>query len=144
MLDESNLYIKESNIYNSGLGLFTKTDIENGQIVAEFKGEFLSYGEYVRRLMSGHSKYFIICKSYDMMDSENVECFAKYANDASIDPLDNSDYYEFNERPERPDNNTTIVQCDDNINYLIANRSIKAGEEIYTSYGDSYWNVNKI
>lgn len=139
MEEKDYLIIKESTLPNAGRGLFTTKDIKKYEIVAKYEGEILTYGEYMRRNIKGDNEYFILCESYDMMDSKNIECFAKYANDASYDNLDNTDYYQFNERPNRPDNNTDIRQYKNNINYLIANRDIKEGEEIFTSYGESYW-----
>jgi len=50
------LYIEESSDPRKGKGLFTKLPIENGTVIGEYKGTFLSYREYCRKYPSDEDK----------------------------------------------------------------------------------------
>ena len=123
--DESTyLYLDESTIPNSGRGLFTTIDIQQGDLIAQYKGELISDKEADRRIKTGNDRYFMNDPiSGKIFDCERVECFAKYANDA------------YNTRFR---NNSKIALYKRKI-YLQAIRNIKAGSEIFTAYGASYW-----
>ena len=62
-----------------------------------------------------------------IMDSMNVNCFAKYANDA-----------EAFENPQFK-NNAKISLDDENNVCIIATKNIKSSNEIFCSYGKKYW-----
>ena len=64
----------------------------------------------------------------NIMDSQNTNCFAKYANDAK--GFTTSKYK----------NNAKITLDNDGNVCLKATKKIKAGEEIFCSYGKAYWN----
>ena len=61
------------------------------------------------------------------LDSMNSDCFAKYANDASVNSETNSK------------NNSKIAFDDDGQVGLIALRKIKSGEVIFFSCGLVFW-----
>lgn len=119
------LYVENSQLQSAGNGLFTAVPIFKDEMIAVFKGENLSATEAAIRSQQGTDKYFILLADGRVLDSMAVECFAKYANDASV----NSDLK----------NNAKIAFDDDNQIGLIAIRKIKAGEEIFCSYGKKYW-----
>lgn len=119
------LYIITSQISDAGSGLFTAIDIYKDEMIAEYKGEILSASEAKAKSRLGADKYFILLADGSVLDSMPIECFAKYANDASV----NSELK----------NNAKIAFDDDNRIGLIALRKIKAGEEIFCSYGKKYW-----
>lgn len=121
------LYKSQSQIPNSGNGLFTVIDIYKDETIAIFKGEILTDSEAEIRAESGNDGYFINLLDGSIMDSGNVECFAKYANDAE------------GLVPSKFKNNARIA-LDLNGNVCIeALRNIKANEELFCSYGKSYW-----
>ena len=128
------LYKSQSQIPDSGQGLFTVIDIYKDEIIAVFKGEILSDPEAKMRAEAGNDGYFINLLDGSILDSKNVECFAKYANDAE------------GLVPSKFKNNTRIT-LDPNRNVCIeALRNIKANEELFCSYGKAYWKkqaVNK-
>jgi SET domain-containing protein len=121
------LYVQESQIPNSGKGLFTSLPIYNNEIISLFKGEILSDNEAALRAGKGTDRYFINMLNGNIMDSIKAKCFAKYANDA-----ENFAKTDFS-------NNATITLDDDNNVCLVALRDISEGEEIFCSYGTKYW-----
>lgn len=122
------LYLKKSQIPNAGKGLFTAIDINKGEIISVFKGEILTDRQIDIRVKNNKDRYFIQMLDGTIMDSMNVKCFAKYANDAK-GSLDSS-----------LKNNSRIAVSDDDEVCIIATRNIKAGEEIFCGYGKGYWN----
>lgn len=126
-LEVDYLYVKQSQIENAGKGLFTAIDIYKNESISIFKGEILSKQEAKRRALQKTDGYFINLLDGSIMDSIHTECFAKYANDAK--GTVQSTYK----------NNAIITLDDDNNICLKATRAIKSGEEIFCSYGKSYW-----
>lgn len=122
------LYLKTSQIPNAGKGLFTAIDINKGEIISVFKGEILTDRQIDIRVKNNKDRYFIQMLDGTIMDSMNVKCFAKYANDAK-GSLDSA-----------LKNNSRIAVSDDDEVCIIATRNIKAGEEIFCGYGKEYWN----
>ena len=126
-LEEDYLYVQESQIPNSGKGLFTAIKIYKEEVITLFKGKILSNKEAETIAKSGNDQYFINLLDGTILDSNFVECFAKYANDASGFSI--SDFK----------NNAKIALDDEDNVCLIALKNIKSGEEIFCSYGKSYW-----
>ena len=127
-LEEDYLYIKPSLIEYAGNGLFTAIDLYKNEIISLFEGEIISDIEAEQRAKENSDRYFINLLSGGIMDSQNTNCFAKYANDAK--GFATSKYK----------NNAKITLDDDGNVCLKATKKIKAGEEIFCSYGKAYWN----
>lgn len=121
------LYKGQSQIPGSGKGLFTAIDIYKEETIAVFKGEILSDFQAKMRADAGNDHYFINLLDGKIMDSKNVQCFAKFANDAEG-------------RISSGFKNNAKITLDINDNVCIeATRDIEANEEIFCSYGKSYW-----
>lgn len=121
------LYKSQSQIPNSGDGLFTVIKIYKDETIAIFKGEILTDLEAKTRAEAGNDAYFINLIDGTILDSKNVECFAKYANDA--EGFSASNY-----------KNNTRITLDLNDHVCIqALRNIQANEELFCSYGKGYW-----
>lgn len=121
------LYIAKSQIPNAGNGLYTAIPIYKNEIISIFRGEILSYHEANKRARKGNDKYFINMLNGSTMDSMHVRCFAKFANDAEGSIKTN---FKLN----------SVISLDDNDNVcIIAKKDIKAGEEVFCSYGKKYW-----
>jgi len=125
--EEDYLYVQASKIPDAGMGLFTAVKIFRNEIISAFTGDILPDKEAELRAKNREDQYFINLLNGKIMDSKHTPCFAKYANDA--EGLGNSGYK----------NNATITLDDDNRVCLVAVRNIKAGEEIFTGYGEKYW-----
>lgn len=121
------LYVSTSQLPNSGNGLFTAIPIYKEEVIAKFEGEIINADEAKIRVDKGIDKYFVNLLDGSTMDSMQVTCFAKYAND--VKGSSNSIFK----------NNAKIALDDNDEVCLIANRNIKAGDEIFCSYGKSYW-----
>lgn len=121
------LYIQDSQLPNTGKGLFTAIPIYKDEIIAYYGGEILSQEEVEKRINAKKEQYFINLLDGNTLDSINSNCFAKYANDAK--GITSSNFK----------NNTTISLDEEQKVCLIASKNIKAGEELFCSYGKKYW-----
>ena len=125
------LYIQDSQIPNAGKGLFTAIDIYPNEIISLFKGEILTDEEAQKRVSEGNDRYFINMLDGSLLDSMNVDCFAKYANDAKA----------FSKSAFK--NNSKITLDDDDNVCIVATKKIKSQQEIFCSYGAKYWKKHK-
>ena len=125
------LYIQDSQITNAGKGLFTAIDIYPNEIISLFKGEILTDKEAQKRVSDGKDRYFINMLDGSILDSMNVDCFAKYANDA-----------EAFSKLEFKNNSKITLDDDDNV-CIVATKKIKSQQEIFCSYGVKYWKKHK-
>ena len=126
-LESDYLYFKLSQIENAGNGLYTAIDIFKGETISLFKGEILTDKEAEKRVELKNDRYFINLLDGSIMDSMNTDCFAKYANDAEG----------FGANGFK--NNAKITLDDDDKVCIKATKTISSGEEIFCSYGKSYW-----
>ena len=126
-LESDYLYIQPSQIPNSGNGLFCAINIYKEEMIAVFTGDLLNKTKAALRAERENDRYFIMMPDGLTLDSMNSDCFAKYANDASINA------------EKKSKNNSKIAVDDDGQVGLIALRNIKSGEEIFCSYGKAYW-----
>ena len=125
--EEDYLYTQTSQIPNSGKGLFTAIKIYKDEVITLFKGKILTDKEAEIIAKSGNDQYFINLLDGTILDSNPVECFAKYANDAAGFSISTFK------------NNAKIALDEEENVCLIALKNIKSGEEIFCSYGKSYW-----
>mgnify|MGYP001549333118 FL=1 len=125
------LYIQDSQITNAGKGLYTAIDIYPNEIISLFKGEILTDKEVQKRVSEGKDRYFINMLDGSILDSMNVDCFAKYANDA-----------EAFSKLEFKNNSKITLDDDDNV-CIVATKKIKSQQEIFCSYGVKYWKKHK-
>ena len=125
------LYIQDSQIPNAGKGLFTAIDIYPNEIISLFKGEILTDEEAQKKVSEGKDRYFINMLDGSILDSMNVDCFAKYANDA-----------EAFSKLEFKNNSKITLDDDDNV-CIVATKKIKSQQEIFCSYGAKYWIKHK-
>ena len=126
------LYLGISQLPNAGNGLFTAIQIYKGERVSVFKGEILSLAAAMLRAANGNDRYFINLPDGKILDSMNVTCFAKYANDVN------------GSKETHFINNTKIAFDDDGYLGIIATRCIKSGEELFCGYGKRYWRKHQI
>ncbi len=121
------LYTKISKIPGAGMGLYTAIKIYRNERISLFKGEILSDREAAIRAKKREDGYFISMPNGTIMDSREVDCYAKYANDAA------------GLRVSGFKNNSIIALDQQDKVCLIATRTIRIGEEILCGYGKEYW-----
>jgi uncharacterized protein len=126
--EQDYLYTKESQIHGSGNGLFTAIPLYKDEVISIFKGEILSNKEAQERAINGKDGYFINLPDGTILDSMNVKCFAKYANDAMGFVKSK---FKINSKIQLDENGRVCI---------VANKNILTGEEILCSYGKNYWN----
>lgn len=121
------LYRDCSGIAGAGEGLYTAIRIYRNEVISVFQGERISDEEADKRVAAREDGYFVSMLDGSIMDARLVDGFAKYANDASglsVGQFKNNALITLNEGGE---------VC------LLALRNIRAGEEIFCSYGKRYW-----
>jgi SET domain-containing protein len=121
------LYIDTSLIIGAGKGLFTAITIHKNEIISIYKGELLQEKSANRRIELRQNDFFMNLPNGKILDAKNTDCFAKYANDAK--GMQSSSYK----------NNALITVNHKNQICLVAKVNIKAGSEIFCSYGKAYW-----
>ncbi len=97
------------------------------EIISIFKGKIITNNEAESIVKLNEDKYFINLLDGTILDSNTVDCFAKYANDSN--GFTKSKYK----------NNSKITLDESNNVCLIATKNIKSNEEIFCSYGKRYW-----
>ncbi len=127
------LFANQSQIENSGKGLFTSIAIYKDEIIAIYKGKILAADQAAERAKNGKNIFFINLLDGTILDSAYSSCFAKFANDAA--GLYKSDFK----------NNAKIgLDIKGNV-CLIAVKNIKNNNEIFCNYGKRYWkNIPKV
>ncbi|MEY4930786.1 MAG: hypothetical protein RI909_1510, partial [Bacteroidota bacterium] len=127
---EKHLVVKKSRLPDAGKGLFTKVDIPKGSRMAEYKGRIQPWREVKDEDgINGYLMY--INRNVVINGLRALKTLARYANDAGglvrIEGIRNN--AEFVSEGRR---------C-----FIEATRNIKAGEEIFASYGREYWTLIK-
>jgi len=127
---EKKLRVKKSQLPQAGKGLFTSTDIPKGTRIVEYKGRIQPWREV--KDQDGINGYLMyINRNVVINGLAAVKTLARYANDAGGLV-----------RLEGIRNNAEFVsegkRC-----FIEATRNIKAGEEIFASYGSEYWSLMK-
>lgn len=141
------LCVKPSTIKNAGLGLFATRPFAKDERIDEYRGDVVEREVYEDE---GRSDYAI-----DILDAHYVinaiystDSFARYSNDARDKSLNNADLRTDEDlveeaRERRINDGEGVDEKDpegsaDQV-WLVATRDIKAGQEIFTSYGTAYW-----
>jgi hypothetical protein len=125
---EKQLYLRKSLLPGAGKGLFTKIDIPKGTVIVEYKGRVTTWDAIKHE--DGKNGYLYYVNSKHVINAKPlVKTFGRYANDAAgrvrVKGLrNNSEYIEKKKR------------C-----YIKSTRKIRAGEEIFVSYGREYWEM---
>ena len=121
------LYIKTSLIIGAGKGLFSAISINKNELISIFKGELLQEKSANKRIELRQDNFFMNLPNGKILDTMNTDCFAKYANDAK--GVQTSSFK----------NNALITINQKKQICLVAKVNIKAGSEIFCSYGKAYW-----
>lgn len=124
------LIVKKSRIPNSGKGLFTTSRIRKGDVIIEYKGEKMTWEQCLKRYdknMNEANYLYFVSKNNCVDAKRTTNELARYANDANgftrVKGLtNNAEYDNLKTRP-----------------YIVANKNIPAGSEIFVDYTKGYW-----
>ena len=127
---EKQLIVKRSTLKGAGKGLFTTKDIPKGKKIVEYKGKITTWKEVDDK--KGLNGYIYYVNRYHVIDASGTkEALARYANDAKgllrTDGIKNNCTYNIEGKRV----------------YIIAMRSIPAGDELFVGYGKEYWDIIK-
>jgi SET domain-containing protein len=121
------LQIKKSTIPNTGQGLFTLKEIKKNEDITEYNGVKMTVEEANRKEESG---YALLINKDTVIDGKSTQsCLGRYANMCrSLN------------KPHCKGNNARFVINQKTKKVVLrATKKIKIGEEIFVSYGRSYW-----
>ncbi|RYZ59511.1 MAG: SET domain-containing protein [Chitinophagaceae bacterium] len=126
---EKHLFVDDSTIPGAGKGLFTKTDIEKGTRIVEYKGRRTTWKEVKN---DSDNYYIYTINRNNVIDAQKtLSALARYANDArgfvKVKGLNNNCVY-VNEGTRA---------------FIEAVKDIPAGAEIFVDYTQDYWKVLK-
>ncbi len=122
------LEVKKSTIPEAGKGLFTKRDIKKGERIVEYLGEIITWKQCEKRADIDEGGYVFYVSRNKCIDAFHTpEALARYANDANglvkVNGIKNNCVYEIYK----------------NCGWITATKNVKAGSEIFVSYGAQYW-----
>ena len=122
------LIVKTSQLPNAGKGLFTTTPIKKGEQVIEYEGEIIDWPEYEKRVLEDKDGYLFFINKKRCIDAfATPQHKARYANDAAglsrVKGIKNNCKYEVKKN-----------KC-----FIVAEKNIKANEEIFVNYTKEYW-----
>ena len=128
LFQEEGVEVRQSRIPDSGNGLFASRDFAPGEPLGEYRGRVLSLLQAHRLedrdyLMGG----FGLNSHVDARFA--LDAPARYVNDHFDKSKLNAEFHKDKARKRA---------------LLVATRSIRRGEEIYASYGESYWTCRGI
>lgn len=125
-----NLSVKRSTLPGAGKGLFTKTLIQKGDKIIEYKGKVTSWKDADHK--DGKNLYIFYDNRNHVIDAgNNKDILARYVNDArGLGKV------------KGINNNSAYVSKNKRI-YITATRDIAPGTEILVGYGKAYWEVIK-
>jgi SET domain len=145
--------IKKSNVPNAGLGLFVTRDFDMGACVGYWHPtELIPYNDARRHPPEIRTHYRSLFAMRWVIDGKvkddkdprivlNRLGGAGYTNDLQSQNLNNCEF-DWIDWPERTDI-FDFTDLDVRIIILRATRPIKAGEELFVSYGADYWSTYK-
>lgn len=128
LASELNLQVKKSAIPGAGMGLFTLIDRKKGENIIEYAGEKRAQAVFDKE----PSVYGFSMNKNLVIDARSTQSsVARYANDCRAS----------NKRAKQCKSSNSKFSKDTKHNKINikATRNIKAGEEVFVSYGKGYW-----
>lgn len=122
--DDPRVCLKESSIENAGLGLFARRNLREGEMFV-YWGKILNRAEG-KKIDKSLSDYVYQTEDGIYIDAKKSHnCPARWLNDGGISGhVDNCEFLE-GVHPKFP--------------VIVTTRDVLRGEELFVSYGKSYW-----
>lgn len=128
------LIVKKSRIKGAGKGLFTTSPIRKGDVIVEYKGVKSSWNVAMRKYKGDvkAARYIFHITDKNTVDAQfTPEELARYANDAEA-PIPGA---------KHRFKNNAHYQVIKSKPYIVAEKNIGAGAEIFVDYSGDYWEV---
>ncbi len=126
-----NLYVKDSGIINSGLGVFTRDFIPKETFIDEYYGEIIDY-------LYGGDYYFRIDNDYGINAEKFPRCYMAMLNDADYKPKSKRKLRTFISHDFI---NNCYFKIEDRKIRIFSKEDIHENTELFISYGSEYWNI---
>lgn len=121
------LKLGQSNIAGANIGLFATKDIQNNKNIIEYTGLIRSHDDF----NTNPSPYGVHLNNTTVLDARSTQSsIARYANDCRAINKRNG---------ECRGNNARLTNAHNNRINLRSTKNIRAGQEIFASYGREYW-----
>jgi hypothetical protein len=133
VLDNVNITVRPSTIPNAGNGLFSLREFKKGEVITEYSGEVISHAEasldkgpeYRSHFRSLESMSTVLAGLKEPVMGQGA---ASFPNDIRARSRYNSEFYT---RWDESNGRNRV--------YIKAIKPIQPGEEIFVSYGATYW-----
>lgn len=128
------LTVKNSRIKGAGKGLFTTSRIRKGDIIVEYRGIKSTWDVALRKYKGDikAARYLFHVSNNNTIDAQfTPDELARYANDAAA-PIKGANH---------GFKNNSCYQVIKGKPYIVAEKNIEAGEEIFVDYSGDYWEV---
>lgn len=125
MPSSKRLFVQTSTLPNAGKGLFTKVAIAKNEVVTEYEGKLVTWKDVEDDVDNG---YIFHINDNAVIDArKSLKTFGRYANDAAG-----------LQKVKGITNNAEYVEEGTRV-FIKAKKNIPAGNEVFVSYGSSYW-----
>ena len=122
-VEDNFIEIRQSTIPNAGNGVFAKQNINSGDMLGYYRGEALTPDQYNKRFKDKLYAAYVLPVQNGTIN---------------VDAEKNGYNWVSRVNTPRGTNMKTNIYWDDN-GHVYAKRNIKAGEELFVSYGAAYW-----
>jgi SET domain-containing protein len=127
---EKHLVVQLSTLPFAGKGLFTKVFITKGTLIVEYKGKITTWKK-INSNKNFNGYVYYINRNHVIDAKSSKKWLGRYANDAKgLNKL------------KSKQNNCCYTNIDNRV-FIKAIKNIRAGEELFVSYGKEYWDVIK-
>lgn len=133
------IYVKQSNIPNSGDGCFAKMFIPSGTKIGKYKGKYITAENikelssyYKERVLKINDDLAILSEGLTSKINDNIK-FERYSKEEFTDAIIKAKL----KRIDSPHNCKFVV--DKRKAFIVSTQDINENEELYIDYGFDYW-----
>jgi len=133
-MNDYNVEVKQSKLKNSGLGLFATKNFKAGDVICSYAGELI-LTEIAMSADYNSDYLFRINDDWTIDGADINSSYGRFINDPifikKINCTIRANYKLNSDRKRIYDLTASVI--------VLKDKSIKKGDEIYTSYGNTYW-----
>lgn len=140
--DYLDLYVKTSNIPNSGLGLFTKRAFSPREILGEYRGPVIKGSDSNLPIFDNESN-FLELNEGDLILGRSIVSFANDCIDLQLEKFGSEEYKVWVRKRIFPNRKgceyNSEIRFQGNKAFLYTKEEIQEGKEVFMDYGFPYW-----